>query len=156
MDDNAELIRGFYEAFDRHDGEAMAAAYAPDGRFRDPVFGELSGEEAGDMWRLLTGRSDDLRVELAEHRAEGDAGSARWIATYTFTPTGRRVVNQIRARFRFRDGRIAEHEDSFSFWRWSRQAMGPLGVALGWGPLRPLVSRRARRDLARFRAGPAG
>jgi ketosteroid isomerase-like protein len=154
--ENAELIRRFYEALDRHDGEAMASAYAPEGSFRDPVFGELSGEEAGDMWRLLTGRSEDLSVELAGHRAEGDAGSAHWIATYTFTPTGRRVVNDIRARLRFRDGRIIEHEDSFSFWRWARQAMGPLGWALGWGPLRPVVSRRARDDLARFRAERAG
>lgn len=152
MEDDAELIRRFYAAFDRHDGDAMAAEYAPNARFHDPVFGELSGQEAGDMWRMLTGRSEDLRVELAEHEAGGEVGSARWIATYTFTTTGRRVVNEIHARFRFDAGKIAEHEDSFSFWRWSRQAMGPLGVALGWGPLRPLVGQRARADLARFRA----
>ncbi len=150
MADNAETIRQFYEAFDRHDGDTMAGLYAPDGRFHDPVFGDLSGAEAGDMWRMLTGRSEDLRVELADHSAEGDTGTARWIATYTFS-TGRQVVNDIQARFRFREGKIVEHEDSFSFWGWSRQAMGPIGVALGWGPLRPLVSRRARGDLAKFR-----
>src|SRR5215207_3784548 len=110
----------------RHDGDAMAKLYAPDGRFRDPAFGELSGVEAGDMWRMLTSRADDLEVELAEHSADGDAGEARWIARYTFTRTGRPVVNDVRARFRFRDGKIAEHEDSFSFWRWARQALGPI------------------------------
>ena len=123
MADNAELIRNFYEAFDRHDGEAMARAYAPDARFEDPAFGELSGEEAGDMWRMLTGRAEDLRVELADHSADGDAGTAHWIATYTFR-TGRKVVNDIHARFRFGDGRIIEHEDSFSFHKWARQALG--------------------------------
>jgi ketosteroid isomerase-like protein len=153
MAGNADAIRALYEALDRHDGEAMAALYAPDGRFHDPVFGELTGAEAGDMWRMLTSRSEDLDVELAEHSAEGDQGAARWIATYTFGPTGRKVVNDIRARFRFRDGKIAEHDDSFSFHRWSRQAMGPLGLALGWAPpLRIMVGRRARADLARFRA----
>lgn len=151
MADNARLIRELYEAMDRHDGDAMAKLYAPDGRFRDPAFGELTGAEAGDMWRMLTGRSEDLRVELAEQEADGDTGTARWIATYTFR-TGRPVTNDIRAEFRFRDGKITEHRDSFSFWRWSRQALGPVGLALGWTPLlRAAVRKRARADLADFR-----
>lgn len=151
MAENARLIRELYEAMDRHDGDAMAKLYAPDGRFRDPAFGELTGAEAGDMWRMLTGRSEDLRVELAEHEADGDTGTARWIARYTFR-TGRPVTNDIRAEFRFRDGKITEHRDSFSFWRWSRQALGPVGLALGWTPLlRAAVRKRARADLADFR-----
>jgi ketosteroid isomerase-like protein len=148
--DNEAVIRTLYDALDRHDGDAMAALYAPEGRFHDPAFGELTGEEAGDMWRMLTGRSKDLSVELAEHDADGDTGTAHWIATYTFS-TGRPVVNDIRARLRFRDGLITEHEDSFSFSRWARQALGPAGVVLGLYPMRLLVRRKARRDLAEFR-----
>jgi len=34
-----ELIQRFYAAFDRRDGDAMAACYAPGARFSDPVFG---------------------------------------------------------------------------------------------------------------------
>jgi ketosteroid isomerase-like protein len=150
MADNAAVIRTLYDALDRHDGDAMAALYAPEGRFHDPAFGELTGEEAGDMWRMLTGRSKDLSVELAEHDADGDTGTAHWIATYTFS-SGRPVVNDIRARFRFQDGLIAEHEDSFSFSRWARQALGPAGIVLGLYPMRLLVRRKARRDLAEFR-----
>jgi ketosteroid isomerase-like protein len=148
--DSAAVIRTLYDALDRHDGDAMAALYAPKGRFHDPAFGELTGEEAGDMWRMLTGRSKDLSVELAEHDADGDTGTAHWIATYTFS-TGRPVVNDIRARFRFRDGLIVEHDDSFSFSRWARQALGPAGIVLGLYPMRLLVRRKARRDLAEFR-----
>jgi ketosteroid isomerase-like protein len=148
--DNASVIQELYEALDRHDGEAMARQYAPDARFRDPAFGELSGTEAGDMWRMLTGRAEDLKVELPDHSAEGDTGTAHWIATYTFR-TGRPVVNDIHARFRFRDGLIVDHEDSFSFWRWARQALGPPGVILGLPPMNLLVRRRARGDLAEFR-----
>src|SRR5262249_29861254 len=147
-----EVIQALYEAMNRHDGEAMARLYGPDGRFRDPAFGELTGEEAGDMWRMLTARADDLAVELAEHTADGDEGSARWIARYTFTRTGRPVTNDVRARFRFANGRIAEHEDSFSFWGWARQALGPAGLILGLPPMSRLVRRRAREDLSRFRA----
>ena len=151
MADNASVIRELYEALDRHDGETMARQYAPDGRFKDPAFGELSGVEAGDMWRMLTGRSEDLRVNLAEHSADGDSGTAHWIANYTFS-TGRPVVNDIHARFRFRDGLILDHEDSFSLWRWARQALGPPGLILGLPPMNLLVRRRARGELTQFRA----
>jgi len=129
----------------------MAACYLPHVRFRDPVFGQLDGRGAGHMWRMLTSRSEDLRVELVEHRADADAGRARWIARYTFTATGRPVVNDVQARFRFADGLIADHEDSFSFWRWSRQALGPVGLMLGWTPILPAVTRsRARAELGRY------
>jgi ketosteroid isomerase-like protein len=149
--DNDKLIQQLYEAMNRHDGEAMAKLYAPDGHFRDPAFGDLSGAEAGDMWRMLTGRSEDLSVELAEHQADGDEGTAHWIATYTFS-TGRHVVNDIHARFRFRDGKIVDHEDSFPFHRWARQALGPAGWVLGVPPFNQLIRRRARGDLAEFRS----
>ena len=150
MADNTKVIRELYDALDRHDGETMARQYAPDASFKDPAFGELSGAEAGDMWRMLIGRAEDLKVELAEHSAEGDSGTAHWIATYTFS-TGRHVVNDVHARFRFRDGLIIDHEDSFSFWRWARQALGPPGLVLGLPPMNQVVRRRARGDLAKFR-----
>ena len=148
---NGRLIRDLYEAMNRHDGEAMARLYDPEGRFSDPAFGELSGAAAGDMWRMLTGRAEDLTVELAEHSADGDAGTAHWIARYTFTRTGRPVVNDVRARFRFRAGRILEHRDSFSFWGWARQALGPAGLVLGLPPMSLLIRSQARKDLSQFR-----
>lgn len=151
MADGDRIITALYDALDSGAGDAMAMLYAPDARFSDPAFGELTGEEAGDMWRMLTSRATDLDVELAEHEAEGDEGRARWIATYTFS-TGRPVVNEIEARFRFRDGCIVEHRDSFPFHRWARQALGPAGWVLGAWPFRLLVRRRARADLERFRA----
>jgi uncharacterized protein len=147
---NLELIERFYAAFDRRDGAAMAACYAPDATFRDPVFGQLDAEQTGAMWRMLTGRATDLRVELAAHDADGDSGSARWIARYTFTQTGRPVVNDVRATFRFRDGLIVEHVDRFGFYRWARQALGRKGTLLGWTPqLQLRVLRDARRNLSR-------
>jgi ketosteroid isomerase-like protein len=147
---NEELIERFYAAFARGDGDAMAACYAPDARFSDPVFTGLRGEEPGAMWRMLTGRAEDLEVRLAEHEADDERGSAHWLADYTFR-TGRKVHNDIRAEFEFRDGLIAEHRDSFSFWRWSRQALGPPGLLLGWTPIvRGRVQKEARAGLDEF------
>src|SRR5215204_2263866 len=150
---NDELVERFYGAFARGDGDAMAACYAPGAHFSDPVFTDLRGEEPGAMWRMLTGRADDLRVDLLEHEADGETGSARWRARYTCTQTGRPVVNDVRATFRFRDGLIAEHRDEFGFHRWSRQALGPTGLLLGWTPvLRSATRKRARAGLDEFMA----
>jgi len=137
----------------------MAACYAPGAHFSDPVFTDLRGEEAGAMWRMLTGRAEDLVVQLAEHEADDERGSAHWLADYTFR-TGRKVHNDIRAEFRFQNGLIADHHDSFSFYTWSRQALGPPGLLLGWTPIvRGKVQREARAGLDEFMAGdsaPAG
>jgi ketosteroid isomerase-like protein len=139
----------------------MAACYAPDANFSDPVFQGLKGEEPGAMWRMLTARADDLSVQLAEHDADGDTGTARWLASYTFTQTGRHVDNDVRASFLFRDGLIVDHRDEFSFHRWARQALGPTGLLLGWAPpLQKSVRDRARKGLDEFmaqdRAGSSG
>lgn len=150
---NAELIARFYAAFDARDGATMAASYAPDATFSDPVFVDLANGEPGAMWQMLTARAKDLSVELVESAADDTTGSARWVARYTFAETGRPVVNDVRATFRFRDGLIAEHRDSFPFHRWSRQALGLPGLLLGWTPLlKGAVRRKARAGLAAWQA----
>lgn len=147
---NRELIERFYEAFDRCDGAAMSACYAPDAHFCDPAFGDLEGDEIGAMWRMLTGRAADLKIELHEHDASEDAGTAHWIARYTFS-TGRPVVNDIHAKFRFADGLIVDHVDDFDFRNWAKQALGPSGhlVAL-LPPLRAKARSQAGGQLDTF------
>ncbi len=154
---NDELIQRFYAAFAKRDGDQMAACYAPDAHFSDPVFPDLRGGEPGAMWRMLTGRAADLEVKLLEHEADDERGSAHWLADYTFSTTGRKVHNDVRAQFRFKDGLIAEHRDAFSFYAWSRQALGPAGLALGWTPLiHGKVKRQARAGLDEFLARGRG
>jgi ketosteroid isomerase-like protein len=151
----AELIERFYRSFQRRDAEGMAACYHKDVVFSDPVFQGLSGEHAKNMWRMLCARGKDLEVTFRDIATDeaGATGRAHWEATYSFTQTGRRVHNILDAKFRFRDGLIIDHTDSFSFWRWSRQALGPAGSALGWTPiLRFAVRRKAQRGLAEFEA----
>jgi ketosteroid isomerase-like protein len=151
---NLALIDELYAAFARHDGPAMAQCYAPDASFSDPVFVGLTGDEPGGMWRMLTSRAKDLTVELVSRDADDAAGTAHWVAHYTFAQTGRPVVNDVRSQFRFADGLIAAQVDDFDFHRWSRQALGLPGLLLGWTPmLRGSVQRKARAGLDAFLAG---
>jgi ketosteroid isomerase-like protein len=143
--DNASLLESFYKSFQQKDGDGMADCYHADIRFSDPVFVNLEGEQAGGMWRMLCARAADLEVEFSGIEADDEQGKAHWEARYTFSKTGRKVHNRIDARFRFRDGKIIEHLDHFDFWRWSRMALGPIGLLLGWSPI---VRNKVRRQSA--------
>lgn len=148
------LITRFYQAFQRLDAEAMVACYSDDVLFSDPVFGELRGRDASDMWRMLTTRARDFTLTFDQVQADQQQGSAHWVATYLFSQTGHIVINDIQARFVFRDGKICEHHDHFDLWRWARQALGVKGLLLGWTPaLKNAVRAQAKKGLAAFQAG---
>jgi ketosteroid isomerase-like protein len=150
---NNALITRFYEAFNRLDGDAMAACYTDDVLFSDPVFGELRGPQAGDMWRMLTSRAKDFSLTFDSVRADERTGAAHWVATYLFSQTGNIVINDIQARFVFRDGKICEHHDQFDLWRWSRQALGFKGLLLGWTPMvQNAIRVQAQKGLEAFQA----
>jgi ketosteroid isomerase-like protein len=133
--DPKEVIERFYGAFAAKDADGMEACYHPEVSFSDPVFTDLHGEDVMRMWRMLLSRSDDLEIRLGEHSADGTSGNAHWTARYTFSRTGRHVVNEIDAAMRFEQGLIVEHRDSFDFWKWSRMALGTSGLVLGWSPM---------------------
>ena len=142
---NRTLIERFYRAFATRDAATMATCYRSDATFRDPAF-TLAGRDIGRMWTMLCARGADLRIEFANVTAQADRGGADWQAWYTFSGTGRPVHNIIHADFRFADGLIAEHVDTFDFWRWSRQALGAPGWLLGWSPF---LQRKVRAQAAR-------
>lgn len=157
MSDNAALIHQFYEAFARRDADGMVAAYHPNVVFSDPAFGELDAARARGMWRMLCDRGKDLVIEHSGVVVEGETGRAHWEAHYTFVATGRKVHNIIDATFRFADGKIIRHDDVFDFWRWSRQALGPLGTLMGWTPmLKGSVRAKANAQLTAWLAKRGG
>lgn len=151
---NRDLVARLYDALDRHEGEAMAACYSDAAAFTDPVFTDLRPGEVKNMWRMLCSRTDDLKVDASEIEATESEGSAHWIATYTFS-TGRFVTNDIRARFKFGDGLIVQHDDDFSLSAWASQALGPVGKLFGWSPpVQGMIRRQAAHGLREFQAGP--
>jgi hypothetical protein len=151
MHPNEELITKFYTAFAAKDHATMAQAYAADVHFQDPVF-TLDGFEAGAMWQMLCSRAGDaLTVEFSGVEADDTQGKAHWEAWYPFGPGKRPVHNCIDATFTFKDGLITAHTDVFSFFTWSKMALGPLGYALGWTPILPMIVRHtAGKDLRKY------
>ncbi len=151
MDSNEQTIQAFYQAFQNKDHAAMAACYHPDIHFSDPVFTDLYGDEARAMWHMLCEQGTDLVITYSKVGAGGDRGSAHWEARYTFSPTGRAVHNKIHAAFVFRDGLIIRHIDSFGLWKWTRMALGPTGIFIGWtGMAKAKVQKAADVTLRRF------
>jgi ketosteroid isomerase-like protein len=149
---NAELISRFYAALGRRDADGMAACYHAVSTFSDPVFGALDHDAAVAMWAMLCERGRDLTIVASEIQADEREGRAHWEAAYTYTGTGRHVVNRADARFTFRDGLILSHDDRFDLYRWMRQALGARGALIGWTPFaQGAVRRQAAKALAAYR-----
>lgn len=144
-----QLLTRFYDAFARKDADAMAACYHADAAFSDPVFTLLNHDETCAMWKMLVGRAQDFSLTyevVGEDRVE-------WIARYTFTKTGRSVVNRVKSQFGFQDGLILAQRDGFDFYAWMRQALGLKGALLGWTRLmQGVVRKEARKSLEAFLA----
>jgi len=153
---NRETVERLYRCFAAHDGAGMAACYAADARFSDPVFIDLRGREVGGMWRMLTARSSDLSVEASAPEGptaapEGERYTARWTARYSFSLTKRQVVNHVVSELTLKDGLIVDQLDRFDLAAWLSQALGSFGSLLGWTGLPAVMIRSgARKQLAKF------
>ena len=152
MNTHEQLLHAFYTAFANNDAKAMTACYHPEVTFQDPAFGQLQGQRAHKMWEMLLSRSKgNLKVEFGGVHAEGETGRAQWTAHYPYGPKQRPVTNHVQARFKFKGGKIIEHIDNFDLWKWSRQALGPVGYLLGWSSLlRAKVQAEANARLDAF------
>ena len=128
-----QKIEDFYTAFKNLNAEEMVSHYHDDIVFHDPAFGELKGERAKNMWRMLCAsqKGKDFKVIFSDIIVNDISGTAHWEAMYNFSKTGRKVHNRIDASFKFKDGLIIEHRDHFNLHRWASQAMGFKGWLLG-------------------------
>jgi hypothetical protein len=150
--ENSLLIQKFYTAFANSNGEEMASCYHKDVIFEDPAFGKLNQKEVTSMWKMLLERSKgNLKIEFYDVVTNGKSGSARWIATYIFSQTNRKVVNIIDAKFEFKDGLIIKHTDHFDFYKWTKQALGLKGYLLGWTNfMQKKVQQNAKKSLQSY------
>lgn len=154
MNPNQQIIEEFYAGFAAHNPETMVSCYHPDIVFEDPAFGTLKGKDVSDMWHMLIESSKgQLEIVFSDVKADAFHGSASWTATYVFSKTARKVVNDVRAEFEFKDGLIIRHTDQFDPWKWSAQALGITGTLLGWTDfLQNRIRQRAIQSLRTYQA----
>ena len=115
------------------------------------MFKNLNTEQVKGMWQMLIEKGKDLRLDFKDISATEDHAKAHWDAYYTFSATGKKVINRIDATFQIRNGKIVKHTDSFNFYAWSKQALGLTGLLLGWTSfLNKKVSAQAMKNLERF------
>lgn len=132
----------------------MISCYHPDATFKDPVFELSSKKEIAGMWTMLCKRAKEFEFHFDQVRADEENGKARLKAKYLFSQTKRMVHNNIQAQFKFKDGLIIEHIDTFDFWKWSRQALGIPGIILGWTSfVQKKVQRQAYKNMKAFIPG---
>lgn len=128
---NAVLIEELLGALSKGEGARLATFYTDDARYEDPLCGTVKGDRIGRMWIVRTGEHR-VGVDVHSHEAGDTKGQARWMQTTVHPETRRKIAVEVRSTFTFRDGRIAEQRDAFSFYRWARQALGMLGWTVGW------------------------
>ena len=152
MNSNIQLVEKFYTAFQQLDSTAMNSCYSDDIVFFDPVFGLLRGPEATSMWEMLCKNANNFSLTYGNIIAlDEEYCTCDWIARYTFSKTGRQVINKVKANMRFAEGKIIEHSDGFSVHQWSRQAFGITGVLLGWNSIfQNKIKNTAKKNLLRF------
>ena len=152
MTSNKELIEKFYTAFQQLDYNTMQECYSDDIIFSDPVFMVLKGEEARCMWEMLCRNARNFSLSFSDiELIDDEYATCSWTATYIFSKTGNKVVNNIKAFMRIKDGKIIEHSDGFRLSAWAAQALGWKGVLFGWtGFMKRGIQKNARRNLAYF------
>ncbi|MBK7560411.1 MAG: nuclear transport factor 2 family protein [Chitinophagaceae bacterium] len=152
MQSNADVISKFYTAFQQLDHQTMNSCYSDDIVFNDPVFGLLRGVEAKAMWEMLCKNAREFSLTFSNIQLiDAEYATCVWVATYTFSKTGRKVVNHIKAFMKLKDGKIIEHSDAFKLSNWAAQAFGVRGVLLGWtGFMKRKIQQNARKNLVAF------
>lgn len=73
---------------------------------------------------MLLTRSKDLTLTYSNIETTEKSGSAKWEAVYTFSKTGKKIINSIQAEFEFKEGKIIKHTDSFNLNKWFLNAFG--------------------------------
>lgn len=143
-----DIALTFYSAFQQHDYKTMTDLYRDDIHFEDPAFGKLKGDKAKKMWEMLLANKDSqLVINFNILNSTQNQAHVKWEANYLFGPQKKPVHNIITAHLQTENGKIVSHQDRFSLWRWSRQAIGISGLLLGWTPYWKRIIQKKTRSI---------
>ena len=117
------VMTAYFDALTRHDLDAIAAAWAPDGHCHVAGQADATGPDGvRAYWAELFGAVPDMRIQIDAIIGEDDQVSVKWSATGTFAgpgsyqgiePTYTHLDLEGLDLFRLRDGRIVR-EDAYT------------------------------------------
>ena len=116
-----DLLKRFTASVESGDGGALAALFTADGIYDDTFYGAFTGRDAiADMlenhfWRDAEAFRWDMFEPVCD--ADGTAGYARWVFSYTATLEGSegcRVAFDGMSRFALENGLIRHYREAFS------------------------------------------
>jgi len=147
MANEKQLVETLFTSLQALNHEVMAACYHEAATFSDIAFQLQGRKQIHAMWHMICQKG--INVQVQSIQAAGDSVRARIVDTYTFSDTGRQVVNSIESTFEFRDRLIRVQRDVCDPLDWSRQAFGGIKGELvgrsGW-----LRRRAAAGKIRRF------
>jgi ketosteroid isomerase-like protein len=152
MHTHEALINRFYSNFQKLDYKGMNECYSEGIVFSDPAFGLLEGDEVRYMWEMLCTNAKDFSLTFSTiELLDDEYATCKWTAKYTFSKTGKKVVNYVKAYMRIKDGKIVEHSDAFKLSKWAAQALGWKGELFGWmNWFKSRITKNARKTLESF------
>jgi limonene-1,2-epoxide hydrolase len=151
MHRNEVLIHNFFTAFSEKDYRTMQGSYAADATFSDPVFQNLNVAEVQSMWEMFCKRGKDLQLNFEILSVNENQVIAEWIPRYTFSATGKHVVNHITSTFVIVGDKIIKQTDNFNLYRWTSQALGVKGMLFGWSSfMQNKIRKTAMGNLHKF------
>jgi glyoxylase-like metal-dependent hydrolase (beta-lactamase superfamily II)/predicted ester cyclase len=117
------VMTAYFDALARHDLDAIAAAWAPDGHCHVAGQADATGPDGvRAYWAELFGATPDLRLQIEALIAEGDKVAVKWSGSGTFAgpgsyqgiePTYTRLELEGLDLFSLRDGQIVR-EDAYT------------------------------------------
>ena len=147
MHNNAKLLETLFSAVNAHDHRAVAGCYHPNATFKDIAFNLTGSHRIHAMWHMIC----DGYIKATVHKMDADE-SVGWVKVtdeYTFSDTGRKVVNPIETTVRFKEGLISTHNDDCDPRRWAMMALGGVNGVLA-GRIEFLRRWKAHKKLQKF------
>lgn len=148
-----EIVNNFYAAFEQKDSVTMNSFLAENVKFEDPAFGKLEGEDVKYMWQFLTENAKDFSVTFSVDEEKGNKVKANWIAQYTFSATGNKVINHVNSNFELKNGKIIKHKDDFDLKKWVKQSLGSAAGIFGASfMMKNAIQKQSRNYLMKYKA----
>lgn len=147
--ENARLLEKLFQALQSKNHATIADCYHQDASFIDIAFDLRGKKQIHAMWHMIC--DTDIKLTYNVENADERSGTARWEADYTFDDKGtkRKVHNELKSSFEFKEGLIIKHTDDCDTRKWAVQALGPVKGLAAW-LLPPMRRKTAEAKLQGF------